>query len=283
MRLLSSRRGAQNSNPRLFLQSRYVLLCALISLVSFWMICFLILAQSEWMNVTRLKNGKIRGVAQPSPKQEQPQVQQQVRHQAQQQVQHQVPEQPMQPRILSRSPRVKITTDVRGNLGPPEVMIQVHPGKDWIKDRWQAASDMHGSALPGRHWVHLDLGRAVMGSKLVLDWEAAYADVYMITASLVAPIADKALQTDDKTSNDDFWDLFDGRSADTDVKRTVETSGQSPGVKTKTPLHVVHTIPIDNKRPFRYLRIYIMKPAMGWGVSMWQVDLYGLPLSEIQQ
>jgi hypothetical protein len=271
MRSLSSRRGAQNINPRLLLQSRYVLLCALISLVSFWVICFLILAQSEWMNVMQLQNVPIRGVAQPSLRQEQPQVQQQVA------------EQPLQPRILSRSPNVKITTDVRGNLGPPEVMIQAHPGKDWIRDRWQAASDMHGSALPGRHWVHLDLGRAVLGSKIVLDWEAAYADVYMITASLVAPITDKAFQTDDKTYIDDTWDLFDGRRADNDVERIVKTSGQSPGVKTKTPLHVVHTIAVDNKRPFRYLRIYIMQPAMGWGVSLWQVDLYGLPLSEIQQ
>jgi hypothetical protein len=31
------------------------------------------------------------------------------------------------------------------------------------------------------------------------------------------------------------------------------------------------------------LRIHILQPAMGWGVSLWQVDLYGLPLSEIQQ
>jgi hypothetical protein len=270
---LSSRRGAQNRDPRLLLllQSRYFLLCALISLVSFWVICFIVIAQSEWMNAVRLKNGTIRGVAQPPPQQGLPQVQQQVA------------EQPLQPRILSRSPNVKITTDVRGNLGPPEVMIQAHPGKDWLKDRWQAASDMHGSALPGRHWVHLDLGQNVVLDKVILDWEAAYADVYMIQASLVEPITDKAFHTDDKTWDDDIWVLFDGRSVDTDVERIVETSGQSPGVKTKTPLHVVHTILVDNKRPLRYLRIYIMQPAVGWGVSMWQVDLYGLQLSEIQQ
>jgi hypothetical protein len=270
MRSLSSRRGAQNSNPRQLFQSRYFLLCALISLVSFWVICFLILAQSDWMNVVKLQNGPIHGVAQPSPQHEQPHVQQ-------------VAEQPLQPRILSRSPKVKITTDVRGNLGPPEVMIQAHPGKDWIKDRWQAASDMHGSALPGRHWVHLDLGQNIVLEKIVLDWEAAYADVYIIQASF-EPITKKALQTDDKTWNDNIWTLFDGRTVDNNgVQRIVEKSGQSPGVKTKTPLHVVHTIPVDNKRPIRYLRIHILQPAMGWGVSLWQVDLYGLPLSEIQQ
>jgi hypothetical protein len=270
MRSLSSRRGAQNNDPRLLFQSGNFFICALISLVSFWIICFLVLARSEWMNVVRLQNVPIRGVAQPSPQQEQPQVQQQVA------------EQPLQPRIMSRSPNVKITTDVLGNLGPPEVMIQAHPGKDWIKDRWQAGSDMHGKAIPGRHWVSLDLGQYIVLEKIVLDWEAAYADVYMIQAS-VEPISLEALQTDDKTWNDNIWDLFDGRTVDNDVERTVETYGQSPGVKTKTPLHVVHTIPVDNKRPLRYLRIGILQSAMGWGVSLWQVDLYGLPLSEIQQ
>mmetsp|Transcript_14310 Transcript_14310/g.23323 ORF Transcript_14310/g.23323 Transcript_14310/m.23323 type:complete len:142 (+) Transcript_14310:2-427(+) len=78
--------------------------------------------------------------------------------------------------------------------------------------------------------------------------------------------------------------------------------GQSPGVKQKLPLHIIHTIEWkasssatilnnnnNNKKSeqgsesnnchgmttFRYLRIFIRKPARGWGVSLWEVDVYG--------
>ena len=49
----------------------------------------------------------------------------------------------LEPKLLSRSQDVKVTADVRGNLGPIEVIKQANPGTNWIKDRWQAASDMH--------------------------------------------------------------------------------------------------------------------------------------------
>ena len=42
-----------------------------------------------------------------------------------------------------------VTTDTRGNLGPGSVITQKVQGNDWLKDRWQAASDMHGSAIAG--------------------------------------------------------------------------------------------------------------------------------------
>ena len=60
------------------------------------------------------------------------------------------------------------------------------------------------------------------------------------------------------------------------------SSGQSPGVKRKMPLHVVHTINLHrhdvNDRThmeFTELRLNILKPAVGWGVSLWQLDVYG--------
>ena len=37
--------------------------------------------------------------------------------------------------------------DVRGNLG--ECGVILNRGDDWLKDRWQAASDMGGTAIPG--------------------------------------------------------------------------------------------------------------------------------------
>lgn len=44
--------------------------------------------------------------------------------------------------IISRVLDVSVTCDTRGNLGPCSVVVQASPGSDWLKDRWQAASDM---------------------------------------------------------------------------------------------------------------------------------------------
>ena len=56
------------------------------------------------------------------------------------------------------------------------------------------------------------------------------------------------------------------------------------------PLHIIHTMnftaavsqkkeTIDTHQqvPFllRYLRLFIIKPAVGWGVSVWQLDVFG--------
>ena len=62
---------------------------------------------------------------------------------------------------LTRDPRVVATTDTRGNLGPGSVIVQPNPGTNWLHDRWQAASDMGGTAIPGSHWIEIDLGRPV--------------------------------------------------------------------------------------------------------------------------
>lgn len=72
--------------------------------------------------------------------------------------------------------------------------------------------------------------------------------------------------------------LYDGGDPLQESKRSVKEFGQSPGVKTKMPLHVLHTIAPLEGEPFRILRIFICKPAHGWGVSLWKVDVYGMDL-----
>ena len=159
--------------------------------------------------------------------------------------------------LLSRSSSVTASADVRGNLGPVNVVIQKEPGTDWIKDRWQAASNMHGTAIKGSHWVKLDFGREIIVDKIILDWEAAYADQYKLEGSLFD------LSDDEGT---DRWTLFDGTDPSQEHRRTTETSGQSPGVKIETPLHVVHTIDgFTEKKPIRYLRVFVYRSVMGWG------------------
>ena len=139
--------------------------------------------------------------------------------------------------------------DVRGNLG--ECGVIFNRGDDWLEDRWQAASDMGGTAIPGSHKVEIDLGRDVSVCSVEIDWETAYADDYTI-------------HLDGKR-------VFDGAVPET---RRVRTSGSSPGVKGR-PAHVVHDITLDECTPARALTIRINRGATPWGVSIWHVSVMG--------
>lgn len=181
---------------------------------------------------------------------------------------------PMEPRYLSRTGKVIATADVRGNLGLASVVVQSIPGKDWIHDRWQAASDMHGTAIGGVHWIHLDFVAEIVPEKIILDWEAAYSEKYRLEASL-DPITDE-------TPREAMWTVFDSTDPIQRARIDVQKAGQSPGVKTKTPLHVIHTLhPLQSRKPLRYLRLYILSSAMGWGVSLWQFDVVGYKKDEV--
>ncbi|KAG7361674.1 carbohydrate binding protein [Nitzschia inconspicua] len=181
-------------------------------------------------------------------------------------------ERPLLPHNLSRIPgKVTATADVRGNLGPASVVIQPVPGSHWLHDRWQAASNMHGQNIPGEHWILLEFHSPILVDSIRLDWETAYASDYRIEGSLE--------RITDATSSDQVWTLFDSSNRADQAKRTEETTGQSPGVKQKMPLHVIHTIQSvshnNNQQPVRFLRLHILKSATGWGVSLWQFDVIG--------
>ena len=214
--------------------------------------------------------------------------------------------------------RCNVTTDVRGNLGPASVLIQ-NQTTDWIKDRWQAASDMHGTNIHGPHYVQLDWSYVmdvvngqevklrgsvtatdaipkngvmnVIIRRIVLDWEAAYSDNY-----------DIQIWTDGAIGADRWMSIFTMRPIKTNTKKLPQRDGnttdvpkfdanggivtstewgQSPGVTFPTPLHIVHDIELRaNTQPSDILlsskmRIVIHTSAMGWGVSLWQVQVYG--------
>lgn len=160
------------------------------------------------------------------------------------------------PQLISRRGDVQISADVRGNLGSASVLNQDPPGTDWIKDRWQAASDMHGTAIQGAHWVMMEFPSRIAASYVILDWEAAFSKDYQIE-----------IQNDK-----DEWTVVFDTNKDSYQSRE---HGQSPGVKTKTPLHIVHNITLTPSFSFTRLRVWIRSSAMGWGVSLWQVDVYG--------
>jgi len=180
----------------------------------------------------------------------------------------------LKPINLSRTGKVVATADVRGNLGPASVVVQPHPGKDWIHDRWQAASDMHGTAIKGVHWILLDFGEEVVPDEIILDWEAAYSERYRLDASL-SPI------TSESKDQDQVWTVFDALDPLQKARIKIEKKGKSPGVKTETPLHVIHTFRVQSPKPFRYLRLNILGSATGWGVSLWQFDVIGYKKEEV--
>ena len=140
--------------------------------------------------------------------------------------------------------------DVRGNLG--ECGVILNRGDDWLKDRWQAASDMGGTAIPGSHKVEIDLGRDVRVCSVEIDRETAYAEDYTIAADGVR--------------------VFDGAAPG--ASRRARMSGKSPGVKGR-PLHVVHDVTLDECVPARALTIQINRGATPWGVSIWHVGVMG--------
>ena len=140
--------------------------------------------------------------------------------------------------------------DVRGNLG--ECGVILNRGDDWLKDRWQAASDMGGTAIPGPHNVEINFGRDVRVCSVEIDWETAYADDY-------------AIYLDGKR-------VFDGAAPG--ASRRTRMSGKSPGVKGR-PAHVVHDVTLDECVPARALTIDIVRGATPWGVSIWHVSVMG--------
>ena len=188
------------------------------------------------------------------------------------------------PILLSTPNHTKITTDVRGNLGPPEVMLQ--DGTDWLKDRWQAASDMHGTAIKGHREVLLAFHETVQVNAIILDWEAAYSKDYFLEGALQNlvwfPLYDTRLNPSNNKNNNQQQQLRGENSSNYElfVLSNTQNVGQSPGVKTKTPLHVIHTLARNNRTPkdpptLQYLRLTIRSSAMGWGVSLWQIKVFG--------
>lgn len=47
---------------------------------------------------------------------------------------------------------------------------------------------MQGTAIKGSHWLEMDLGQPVVPTRMLLDWEAAYADIYDIQGRLTRSV-----------------------------------------------------------------------------------------------
>ena len=76
---------------------------------------------------------------------------------------------------------VKVTSSVRGNLGPPNVVIN-GKSNDWLKDRWQAAKNMQGVPIPGRHFIQLTFDKSISRiTSITLDYETAFSKSFVVS------------------------------------------------------------------------------------------------------
>jgi hypothetical protein len=128
---------------------------------------------------------------------------------------------------------------------------------------------MHGTAIRGSHWVHLEFDAPIVVTGLVLDWETAYSNDYKLQGWRHGETSESAKVLLDTQSQQDVQ-----------LYRSEHQEGQSPGVKGKLPLHVVHTWNLTTRPQSTHavenLRLEIRKPFHpGWGVSLWKIDVFG--------
>jgi hypothetical protein len=151
----------------------------------------------------------------------------------------------------------KVTADVRGNLAPPSVVTS-SVKKDWLKDRWQAAADMSGRPITGTHWLVIDLEQPVRVTKVWIDYEQAHCSDYKLEC---------------RSDLSEEW-----RRNDVGKKIDVQKFQHSG-----TDTHVINNVVLDEKMSrssCRYLRLFMNRPASKWGISVWEMQVWGWGVEE---
>jgi eukaryotic-like serine/threonine-protein kinase len=122
--------------------------------------------------------------------------------------------------------------------GHPVTASSVQPGSTWV-----AANAVDGntgtrwsSDFSDPQWLEVDLGAAHPITKVVLDWETAYAVAFQIQVS------------DDGTTWTDVYSTTTG----TGGSQTLQVSGAG-----------------------RYVRVYGTQRATQWGYSLWEFQIFG--------
>ena len=164
---------------------------------------------------------------------------------------------PLSIQTITDFPSIKVTSSAIGNLSPPSSVLSPSIS-DWLTDRWQAASDMSGTPIPGPHFLSLSFPskRITSIKSVTLDFETAHCDDY--TVSLLS------------SSN---------------PERTVEiySSLKSKTLKRlRSHQHVTDVFDVnwdgvadDIVGSYDTIRIGFLKPATRWGISVWRVVAEG--------
>lgn len=163
---------------------------------------------------------------------------------------------------------------------------------DWLRDRWQAASDMSGKPIPGPHWVSIELDAGCAASEALIDWETARADDYELQVRAVCGGSPaRAAKAQAKVEG------AAARSAAVPSAVVASTAtddgeGQAWTTLTSTRIsrttserHVVDVVRVEETaaalsitsttRARLEYRLHIRTPATQWGVSLWRLQLWG--------
>ena len=157
--------------------------------------------------------------------------------------------------------------------------------------RWQAAIDMTGRPIPGRHWLQINLGRPYHICGVVIDWEDAFSDHWQIVGR--RPSLD-SLSNKNDGKEDEWVPLFSRKDAQVQSKRRhiihdiAYRSAHHPNHNRKRPDHHSVISNVDGIYPSDYtdmvvgmhpavqaVRLNIISPSTQWGSSVWRLQVYG--------
>jgi len=153
-----------------------------------------------------------------------------------------------------------VSSDVHGNLGPASVVTSESVA-DWLADRWQSASDMSGTPIPGEHWLEVDLGAPAQLTGALLDWETAYATRWTLMARLNEADPWRAVATGAEAA--------ETRRAEQHVVQELsiaEAGTGGAGAATGASAAALAA---------RFVRLVIHEPATRWGASLWRLQVKG--------
>jgi len=175
------------------------------------------------------------------------------------------------------------SSDVRGNLGPASV-ITSEKTDDWLADRWQAASNMGGTPIPGSHWVEIDLLRLCKVTSILIDWEEAFSQHWILKGkrsdgkcATPAPAPALALALAQSGGDDAGW---------TALTRSKEAF-KPPSAAKYTPKHILQAANIQDNHTgtgdtddcsapyYDKVRLVIFKPSTRFGSSIWRLQIKG--------
>lgn len=140
---------------------------------------------------------------------------------------------------------VSVSADVRGNLGPPSVVIN-ESVSDWLRDRWQAASSMQGRPILGEHYLLLTLRNHAVITRCLIDWETGYSDHYTISGG--------------NSSTGPFNTLVESKD-----RRVISVTYQ----------HIIHELWVKSNSPVQFVKLTIKRPSTEWGASVWRFQVHG--------
>ena len=164
---------------------------------------------------------------------------------------------------------IDVKSSVKGNLSPANIVLN-GKSNNWLKDRWQAAKNMQGVPIPGKHFIQFIFKNNIdMIKQITLDYETAYSSKYVLTVY------------NDQHPTNNIVTLYSYK-----VKPIENNICQpSPADKSKNK-HVIYILNcntnndmfkdengnvIENINTFKIE----MEHSTNWGVSLWNVDIIG--------